>query len=70
MKTNKGWFRKGTDPRRHRFTRAECSKGGSQPTCHRLTNAHRSKGGYAAWSKTMRDWREPYRNKPESDIPF
>ena len=25
---NKGQFRKGPDPRRHRFTREECSRGG------------------------------------------
>lgn len=24
---NRGWFRKGNDPRRHQFTREECSAG-------------------------------------------
>lgn len=50
---NKGWFRKGTDSRRHVFTPEECSRGGSQPTCHRLTNEHRQKGGHASWRKYM-----------------
>jgi hypothetical protein len=27
MKTNRGWFKKGHDPRRHRFTREECIDG-------------------------------------------
>jgi hypothetical protein len=28
MSTNPGWFKKGTDPRRHTFTKDECRKGG------------------------------------------
>jgi hypothetical protein len=54
---NKGWFRKGQDKRRHKFTREECSRGGSQPTCHRLTREHRSMGGRAAWVRAMAEYR-------------
>ena len=26
-RTNRGWFKRGDDPRRHRFTSEDCSKG-------------------------------------------
>ena len=55
--TNRGWFKNGHDKRRHKFTRAECSRGGSQPTCHRLTNEHRSLGGKASHVRQMAELR-------------
>lgn len=54
---NRGQFKKGADPRRHKFSREECSRGGSQPGCHRLTDAHRSMGGHAAFDKYMAEHR-------------
>lgn len=42
---NRGWFRKGFDPRRHVFTREECSRGG-------LTTAKR----YLCTGRWHLDW--------------
>jgi hypothetical protein len=56
-RTNKGWFQKGHDPRRHRFTSATARVAGSKPTCYRLTRADRVKGGLAAWALMMAEVR-------------
>jgi hypothetical protein len=55
--TNRGWFKKGPDPRRNRFTSATARAAGSKPTCYRLTRADRVKGGQAAWARMMAEVR-------------
>jgi hypothetical protein len=56
-KTNRGWFKKGPDPRRCRFTSEQARAAGSKPTCYRLTRADRVKGGLAAWALMMAEVR-------------
>lgn len=41
---NRGWFRRGFDPRRHKLTRAERVKGGEN-----TVRRHYMGGGYAAY---------------------
>ena len=55
--TNKGWFKKGHDARRARFTSEQARAAGSKPTCYRLTRADRVKGGLAAWARMMAEVR-------------
>jgi hypothetical protein len=54
---DRGWFRKGPDPRRARFTSEQARAAGPKPTCYRLTLEHRRMGGRAAWARMMAEVR-------------
>ena len=59
MKTNRGWFRKGDDPRRHKFTREECSEGfwaAIESVAARYPNAVVGDGSHSHITRNFLKW--------------